>query len=376
MAYNPGMTSTAQTVRAKGEMYDVAFNLSDPKDFAALMGTQFDSMKTSSIYSKGTGFKNDLEMLQATVRSAKGTAFESKGTSMLGDISLEDYNAIQKLFQTSYLMGTDWLDAADRSINSPYLRSGSFSKSVQVALRTLDPTDAESILNKAYYEAFGSYPTQKNLEKFRTDFNKEATRQATKTTTTGTDGKSKVVTTGGFTEAEQDEFIADFMQKNFKITGKEQTGYVKNLINTISKTYEANLLPPDDMQGIIEFAAQVVGTGDTNIQKQMVEGKLQSIRNIAAKFNPGVADVLSNGEDVISYLTPVVKKVNETLGTNLTASDERFKKVINYNDGKTTRVMNSAEIENFVKEQPEYQTSSTAINKYTGWGQAIKDALR
>ena len=376
MAENAGIQSNAQRVQAPGTMYDVAFNLADPKDFAALMASEFTKMKTSSIYSQGTGFKNDLEMLQATVRSAKGTSFQSKGTSMLGDMSLEDYNAIQKLFQTSYLMGTDWLDAADRSINSPYARQGSFSTSVQVALRTLDPTDAESILNKAYYEAFGSYPTQSNLEKFRTQYNAEAKRQATKTTTTGSDGSSKVTTTGGFSQEEQDQFIADFLQKNYKISGKEQTGYVKNLITTLKNTYEANLLPSDNADDMFKFAAQVVGTGDAEIQKQMVEGKLQAIRNVAAKLNPGVADMLANGEDVASYLTPVVKQFNTTFGTNLTMADPRFKKIINYNDGKTTRAMNAAEIDNFMQEQPEYQTSSTAINKYAGWGQALKDALR
>jgi hypothetical protein len=53
-----------------------------------------------------------------------------------------------------------------------------------------------------------------------------------------------------------------------------------------------------------------------------------------------------------------------------------MKSILNFNDGKTTRVMNATEVDNYIQKQPEFQTSPTGYSKFAGIGQAITGALR
>lgn len=382
-----GAASMLDKVRLDNGLYDVAFNESNPEQFAALAGPYFDSLAKSKVYvPAGTKFESDLDYLQAVVRATG----KSKGTTPAGFLSLEDYNAIQDVFKMSYLKGVDWATTAQVLLSSPYAGGAgaggsSFSKEVATSMAVLDATDAESRLSGAYYKAFGVYPKQKDIENFRVKFNKELEAQTAKVTTTGTTNVSaggtsstrkQVASSQGFTQEEQDQFLADFLSTNYKITGKEQSGYVKSILTSLQTVYENNLLPAEEMGSMIKFAADLVGTADQTVAQQKIDAKFQNIRNIAAKLNPGVADILASGQNISDILEPVVKSTNATLGTNLTKDDPRFKQILNYNDGKTTRVMTTNEINNFISKQPEFQTSPTAINKYASWGQAIKDSLR
>lgn len=364
-------------IRQDGSMYDIAFNAADPQQFAAASSKFFDDLRKTNVYGQSAGFANDLEYLQAAVRAGK----LSKGTSNVGDISLEDYSAIQKVFQTSYLRGYDWATTLQRDLNSPYRKgTGDFTKTVATAMNLLDATDAENRLSDAYYKAFGVYPTQKKIEAFRVKYNTEAKKQKTVTTTTsGGPGGGKTVSTvsgnEGFTAKEQEKFLADFLKTNYKITGKEKSGYVVNVISTLKNAYAANILPEEDMDSMIKFAADLIGTPDEAVQTQKISEKLQSIRNIAAKQYVGVADVLAQGQDVATIVDPYVKQFNQTLGTNIGRNDARIKQMLNYNDGKTTRVMNATEVDDFIQKQPEFQTSPAGYSKFSRLGQAITGAL-
>lgn len=364
------------TIRQNGSIYDIAFNTADPQQFAAKASKYFDGLASTKSYTTDPGL-SDLQYLQAVVRKMG----LSKGQSNLGDMSLEDYKAIQGVLQTSYLRGYDWNTVLQNDYNSPY-RTGesTFSKDVSTALRLIDKTDAQNILTKAYFEAYGKYPSSKQIEKFATKYNAEAKVQAQVTTTTkvGKDStkSTSVAANQGFTQEEQDQFLANFLKDNYKITGEEQSGYVKNIISTVKSAYANNLLPEEEMDQIINFAAGLVGTADDKMANQKLDAKLQSIRNVAAKLNPGIADLLANGQDVSSVVDPIVKNINTTLGTNFTKDDAKIKKIINYNDGKTTRVMNASEINTFIEQLPEFQTSSVGRAKYLSIAEAVRNGLR
>jgi hypothetical protein len=302
----------------------------------------------------------------------------SKGTSNVGDISLEDYSAIQKVFQTSYLRGYDWATTLQRDLNSPYANGNSqFTKTVATSMHLLDATDAESRLSNAYFQAFGVYPTQQKIEAFRTKYNAEAKKQAAVTTTVnGQTTTSSVNSNEGFTADEQNQFLADFLKTNYKITGKEQSGYVVNVISALKNAYASNMIPEEDTASMIKFAADLIGTADTKVQDQKFATKLQSIRDVAAKQYMGLADTFASGQDAATVVDPIVKTINTTLGTNIDRNDPRIKQIVNYNDGKTTRVMNATELDNFIQKQPEYQTSPAGYSKYANLGQTITGALR
>lgn len=382
----PALTSQQQMlkdVQSKNGVYEIAANAPDAAQFANGAAAFFAKLKNEQIVSAGTGFANDLEYLQAVVRSAEGTAFYSKGTSNIGDVSIEDYSAIKNLLTQSYIRGEYWQLTAQKDIASPFRTTGgTFSKDITTALNLLDQTDAESKFRDAYFKAYNVYPSEKKITKFMNQFNAEAKTQLGVSTTTavgggmGKTGRRDTVTKGlGFTQAEQDQFLAQFLKDNYKITGKEAAGTASQVINSLKKAYANNMLPEDSMENMIAFAADYIGTSDQEVANQKLAAKIDSIRKTSAIQNPGIKEFLDSGNDASTIVDPIIQKALDKLGVKLDRNDKRIAQILNYNDGKTTRVMNSAELENFLEKQPEFQTSPTGINKYLGIGRALRSAL-
>lgn len=349
-------------IRADGSVYFKAFSM-QPEAFAAAAAKEFDVMKSQSTIREGM---SDYAYLQALVRKSG----LSKGVGPLDQVDPKDLTAIKDVFQSAYLTGVDWQTWIDRYAQSPYASSATgpkFSKQVSTALQLIDSTDAESILSKAYYEAYGKMPDTKQIESFKTKYNTEAQAQLAKTTTTGvtsgggtgsTTGTSKTVTTGqGFTQAEQDQFIAQFLKDNYKITGAEEGGRVKTIIDDVKRVYRDNLLPEPSLQEITAFAADAIGTGDEATYKQKIDMKLAGVRSAAAQLYPGLAEQLAAGTDIRTVAQPAAQTLSAYLGTQIAFNDKRINQVLNYNDGKTVRAMNAAELQKFAESQPEFDTS-------------------
>ena len=381
MAYQQGPAqAAADIVRADTSVYFKAFAM-DPQNFAAAATKEFDALKTAhSVRSDMT----DFEYLIAGVRKAG----MSKGTGPLTQFDPEDLAAVKQVYQGGYLKGTDWVSWLNAKLQSPYgtgTGGPTFSKDITTALQLLDPTDAASKLNDSYFKAYGKMPSQALTKSFMMTFNNEAKNQLATTTTTtnastsGTSSSSKknTVTSGeGFTAAEQNQFLATFLKNNYKITGEEASGQAVTVINGLKRGYEDNLLSVPPMEELAAFAADIVGTANADIAKQKLDAYVQGIRTTAGKMYPGAADVIANGQDIKTYLSPVVQKLNSYFDTNLSYSDPRLQQVINYNDGKTTRSMNSNELENWALKQPEAQTSAYGRSKALELAQAFKDGLK
>jgi hypothetical protein len=388
--YSSGpVTSTQQTeaqrvaalIRAEGSVYFKAFSM-QPEAFAVSASREFDVLRNQSTIKQGM---TDYAYMQALVRQSG----LSKGVGPLNAVDTKDIAAITNVYKNAYLQGVDWQTWLEQYAQSPYASSNSgptFSKEVSSALQMIDRTDAENILTKSYYEAFGKVPTSKMIESFKTSFNAEAQRQLAETTRTGTtsgagtsstSSTSKSVTSGlGFTEAEQKDFISKFLKDNYTITGKEVSGRVKTIIDDIRRVYRDNLLPEPSLQELTSFAADAIGTGDESMYKQKIDSKIASIRLSAGKFFPGANDILSAGTDLSALADPLTKSFNSVLGTNLPSSDDRIKAMLNYFDGKTNRVMTASEQQKYIESQPEYLTSDAGRQKYANLADAMERGLK
>lgn len=390
MPYSSGpVTSTQQTeaqriaamIRADGSVYFKAFSM-QPEAFAVSASKEFDIMRNRSTIKQGM---TDYAYMQALVRQSG----LSKGKGPLNSVDTQDLSAITNVYKNAYLQGVDWQTWLEQYAQSPYASSNAgptFSKEVSSALQMIDKTDAENILTKSYYEAFGKMPTGRQIETFKTSFNAEAQRQLAQTTRTGTStgagtsstsSTSKSVTSGlGFTEAEQKDFIAKFLKDNYKITGQETSGRVKTIIDDIKRVYRDNLLPEPSLQELTSFVGDAIGTGDETIFKQKIDTKIQGIRLSAGKFFPGANDMLTAGTDLIALADPMAKAFNSVLGTNLLSSDNRIKSMLNYFDGKTNRIMTAAEQQKYIESQPEYKTSDAGRSKYYDLANALESGLK
>lgn len=370
----------AALIRAEGSVYFKAWS-QQTENFAQSAAEEFDALKNKSTIKAGM---SDYAYFQAIVRKLG----MSKSTGVLGMSDTQDIAAMKEVYKLSYLDGIDWIEWVNKQAQSPYASSSAgpkFSKEVSTALTLIDKTDAESILSKAYYGAFGVMPNNKQIENFKTRYNAEAQRQLAETTTTrstsGTDtstsGRSKTVTEGmGFTQQEEQQFIAKFLKNNYKITGKEESGRVATIISDLKRVYEDNLIPVPPLEELTTFAANAIGTGDPEMYKQKIDAKLQSVRMVAAKMHPGAADILGTGTDIRTIAAPISQALNSYLGTNIAYNDPRIKELINYNDGTNIRTANAIEIEKWARKQPEFATSAYGKNRAMDIADAFEQGLK
>jgi hypothetical protein len=370
----------AGIVRADDSVYFQAWS-QQTENFAVSASKFFDGLKDTRTIRPDM---SDYAYFQAMVRNMG----LSKSKGVLGLTDMQDISAMKDVLKASYIDGIPWFETIEKQAQSPYASSSSgpkFSKEVSTALTLIDKTDAEDILSKAYYGAFGVMPNNTQIENFKTRFAAEAQRQLAETVTTkttsktdtATSAKSATKTTGlGFTQSEQQQFIAKFLKNNYKITGKEESGRVATIIDDLQRVYQDNLLPEPPLEELTAFAADAIGTGDPEMYKQKIDAKLQSVRMVAAKMHPGAADILDAGTDIKTIATPISQALNSYLGTNIAYNDPRIKELVNYNDGTNIRTANSIEIEKWARKQPEFATSAYGKNRAMDIADAFEQGLK
>jgi hypothetical protein len=366
-------------IRADTSVYFKAYS-QDPQAFIMTAGTFFDDLRKARTVRPDM---SDLDVLQAKVR----VAGLSKGTTPIGQLSNEDVAGIAAVFKEGYVNTMDWNTVLDNRIQSPYAKVGgtTFSKEISTALKRIDKTDAEQRLNDAYFKTFGVYPTTQQIVKFKDKYNAEAQRQLAETkrtrslTDTGTasSGRTKEEVSGeGFTQAEYDTFLGKFLADNYKITGKEESGAVKNIMTNLRRVYKDNLLPEPSTNELANIATDIIRTGNTEIQEQKLTTKINAVRSIASKMYPGLKDSFDLGTDLVTILDPIVKSTNNYLGTTFEKSNPIFNQMLNFNDGKTVRVMNSNEMKSFWESLPEFNTSDAGRQQGISIANALKEGLR
>jgi hypothetical protein len=366
-------------VREDTSVYFKAWS-QDPQAFVISAATFFDDLRKARTIRPDM---SDFDVLQAKVR----VAGLSKGTSPLGQLDMADVTAIASVFKEGYINGMEWTTTLDNKIQSPYAKIGgpTFSKEISTALKRIDKTDATQRLNDAYFKTFGTYPTGEQIEKFKNKYNAEAQLQLATTTRTrsandtGTSSSAKTkeeISGEGFTQAEYETFLGKFLADNYKITGKEESGLVKDTITNLKRVYKDNMLPEPPINELAQIATDIVRTGDTGIQEQKMTAKITAIRGIAAKLYPGLKDSFDAGTDLVTTLNPIVQSANNYLGTSFDKSNPIFSQVLNYNDGKTVRVMNASEMKSFFESLPEFNTSDAGRAKGTSIANALRDGLR
>ena len=91
---------------------------------------------------------------------------------------------------------------------------------------------------------------------------------------------------------------------------------------------------------------------------------------------PGLKDSFDLGTDLITVLDPIVKTTNAFLGTSFDKSNPIFSQILNFNDGKTTRVMNANEMKSFYETLPEFNTSQAGRARGTAISNSLREGLK
>lgn len=324
-------------------------------------------------------YKNKLDYIQALLRY---TIAPNQDTPR-GVISSKDISGLKEVSNIALANGKSFIQVLEElAKNKPAGGETKFSKQVATSIKLIDATDAKSSLSDAYYKAFGAFPTESQINNYMNLYNAEAKRQKGKSITTyntsGTVTTQQTVTMDeGFTEKEQQKFLADYLVKNFNVTSSEQLGgQAKTLYDSIVNTYAANYLDEPDFNTVTKVIKNVLSSPDDKVASQQLEAFLQEGRKVAAKQWLGLEKELAAGENIATYTAPLAKTLTKLFGRTINYDDPLIKKAINFKDDKGVyRMMNDVELTAAAEADPRYAVSAGAINKATSLADKIATAL-
>jgi hypothetical protein len=324
------------------------------------------------------GFVNKLDYIQALLRQS-GLSSDTTPRGVIGD---KDIKAIQEVNRISLANGVEFLPMLENIYANKNAGEVKFNKNIATAIKLLDPTDAKSTLSNEYYRMFGEFPAQNQIDEFMKLHNAEAKRQQTKTITTSrTKGDvSTSATTSmneGFTEKEQQQFLADYLVKNFDVAAADGLGgQVKSIYDQIVSTYRNNFLPEPDLPAVAGVIKQVISSADDKVATQTLSDYINQQRRVASKQFLGIQNELLAGDDVMTYAKPLQEMLRKSFGRTVQVNDKLIVQALNYKDEKGNyRPMNEIELNNLVLSDPRYATSPMAIQQATALGETLTREL-
>ena len=361
----------------------------------------------------------------------------SKSTTPLGVgvVGLDESAAIEKIILasiSSQLPPLDFLKAYNSTVKP---KAGpaqpdtttKYTKQIQTALQFKDLGDARQYYNNAYFTAFGQWPAPELDKKFQDSWNAQVKQQNQPTTTSGKtefapiyDPKSKpvmdpktnkqkvdqfgnkvfskiktnaegvkqykTVTTGtstaqgeGFTAEEQTEFLADFLVSNFP---EEQWnvddigGSAKTIYDTIKAYHTGNYEAAPDFATVSPLIKNLLSNPDEKVQNEMYEQYVSEIQAKSGNRFMAIKNSLKPGETANKYVAPVLQTLSAGLETNIGIKDPLAVQVLNFKDESGEyRLPNEFEMQNIIKSDKRYESTSTAINTAVNMAQSLKNAL-
>ena len=384
LAYNQGpLTSQAQQatqlaqVQAKDSFETKSQVYTNPAAYSYAIGNYLLNWRNEA--SPTPGFANKLDYIQALLRGSGA----SKDTTPRGVIGNDDTKAMQEVSRIALQNGVPFLDTLKELYSNKSLgNTVKFSKNIATSIKLLDITDAKSQLSNAYYQAFGAYPSQAQIDEFQKAYNTEAEKQKAKTvtsmTTKGDVTSSLTKTFGeGFTEAEQQQFLANYLVKNFDVATSENLGgQAKALYDQIVGVHRNNLLAEPDLPAVANVIKDVLRSSDDTVAGQKLNDYFAKQRRVAATQYLGVRDQVLAGDDVMTFISPLQQALRKTFGRTVNNDDKLIVAALNYKDDKGNyRPMNEIELNNLIVNDPRYATSPMAIQEAASLGERLTQKL-
>ena len=383
MSFNTGpQTSQADQaaqlakVQAKDSFERISQSYADPTAFSLYAGSKLLEFRNSP--SPKPGFINKLDYIQALLRQS-GLSSDTTPRGVIGD---KDIKALQEVNRISLANGVEFLPMLETLYANKNAGEVKFNKNIATAIKLLDPTDAKSTLSNEYYRMYGEFPADNQIGEFMNLWNAEAKRQKTKTITTSRT-KGDVTTSSttslneGFTEKEQQQFLADYLVKNFDVAAADGLGgQVKSIYDQIVGTYKNNFLAEPDLPTVAGVIKNVIASADDKVATQKLTDFLGQQRRVASKQYLGIQNELLAGDDVMTYAKPLQDMLRKSFGRTVEANDKLIIQALNYKDDKGNyRPMNEIELNNLVISDPRYATSPMAIEQSVALANSLSRQL-
>jgi hypothetical protein len=227
-------------------------------------------------------------------------------------------------------------------------------------------------------------PSNAQITAFMNKFNAQAKKEAvttrssgtTTTSTAGSTGRSTITKSGlGFTEEEQANFLARELSRDYVMT-PELGGAAKTIYDEIRNTYKNNGLSEPGFEKIAGVIKSIIGTGDATMAKQKIDTEKQKIRTLAAKLNPGVADLLNSGEDLKTLADQYIKIAQTVTKKKYTMDSPLIKQMMNVKDDKgAVRTATDWEALGIIRGSNDWLESSDAYSTFSSIGDVLTSKL-
>ena len=330
-------------------------------------------------------FNNKWEEIQTLLRETK----RSKGNGPLGFVDASDLTGLKTAFQEAKAGGNylefqltqDYAYKAAKGLTAS--SGGGITKTLVSSLKLLDAGDASDKLSKAYYKAYGKYPSQKQITNFKDQWNLEAKNQLAQTASYRSKGMSKDITTGeGFTEAEQADFLNRYLVKNLKMDAANLGGDTKKIYDEIRSVYRDNFLPEPEFAQVAGVVKDLIGTSDANVYNAKIAKVKETVGKQAAAFYPSISEALLNGDSVETYASVYRNSLAKKWGVSAESlkydneAQDLIKSAVNFktSDNKM-RLMDNNEFNGLIQSTKRWKASEEAFTSYSNIGDKLINAF-
>ena len=382
---------------------------------------------------QGSAYRNNFEYLQSILR---GLGL-SKAKTQLGvlDPQGQDQGALTKVLAGAIGMNLSVPDYLAVLSGSGF-KAGTtgpkqvdtttkYNKQIATAIQLKNPDEAKAMFVDAYFKAYGMNPSNELSANFGTAWNARAKSDVAATTTSyvttynkvydktkpiidpktkkpklGADGqpmyqqksvngvlqwepvtKQSTVTQGdGFTQAEQDKFLAEYLVSNFpddNFDAKTVGGAAKSIYDSIVALHKNNYSNVPDFNTVAGTIKSMLSTNDAAVSKVVLDQYAKKVRdNIATRFML-LADWVNAGNDASEKINPLLSTASQFLESDVTVNDDLMKRILNFqgSDG-AYRLPNDYELNQLLLNDSRYAKTSTAKNESVNAAQALTSRLR
>jgi hypothetical protein len=375
----------------------------------------------------------DFVEMQALLR--KSGLSKSSTPLGVGVVGLDESAAIEKVILSaisSQLPPLDFLRAYNSTVKpkagpkQPDMTT-QYTKQIQTALQFKDLGDARQYYNNAYFTAFGQWPAPELDKKFQDSWNTQVKQQNQPTTTNNVTekgyqydtkskpvidsktGKQKVDKLGqkvysvrlkndqgqyltktkvvgtstaqgeGFTAEEQTQFLSDFLVENFpeeKWNVDDIGGSAKTIYDTIKAYHTGNYDAAPDFATVSPLIKNLLSNPDEKVQSELYNQYIADIQAKSGNRFMAIKNSLKPGETASKYVLPVLEQLSAGLETNIGIKDPLAVQVLNFKDDSGEyRIPNDFEMQQIIRNDKRYESTSASINTAVNMAQSLKNAL-
>lgn len=378
--------------------------------------------------SSGSKYGNAFEELQALLRANK----YSDGKSAIGIVDGADRTGLANAIKDSLSMGQTDVIQFLTALSASGGRGGGiqqpdttkkFTASVNKALKYKDLGDATRELTDSFILAYSVAPSQALYADFQKKWNEELKAQTPSTVAKNVtsfvpvydktkpiltkSGKPKLDKNGnpmyqqlvnkegilqyetrtksltteegmGFTAEEQKAFMAQYLAENMpELQAEDLGGAAKNIYDAIVEVNTNNFEAVPAFQSIASKIAEIIGTGNSDVAKTLIQKYQDDTRRNAAKRFMSIADDINAGNDAKPIVDKLMSTVSEALETTIGIDDPIMLQILNFKDDKGVyRTPNDLELSKLLMNDPRMARTSRAINEAVNLSQALQSQLQ